>query len=231
MKKYWLLVCCTLVFCTLIMGGGKKMIENIKWLGHASILIEKDGKHIYIDPWKLKSDTPKADVICITHSHYDHCSIQDINKIVTEKTTVIATSDSLEKINKGIKKTITPSTEIDLGWIKVQGIPAYNIGKPFHPKSNNWVGFLIKFSDSSVYIAGDTDFIPEMKNVKATIAIVPVGGTYTMNAEEAAKAVNIINPEVAIPIHYGDIVGSKNDAERFASLVKSAQVKILTPEK
>lgn len=231
MKKYLIFIVSTLIFCSLTIGGDKKMTENIKWLGHASILIEKNGKYIYIDPWKLKSDTPKADVICITHSHYDHCSLQDILKITTEKTTIIATSDSLEKINKGIKKTITPGKEIDLGWVKLQGVAAYNIGKQFHPKSNNWVGFLIKFSDSSVYIAGDTDFIPEMKNIKATIAIVPVGGTYTMNAEEAAKAVNIINPEVVIPIHYGDIVGSKTDAERFTSLVKSAQVKILSPEK
>jgi len=115
--------------------------------------------------------------------------------------------------------------------VKIAGVPAYNINKRFHPKSNNWVGYVIKFADSSIYIAGDTDFIPEMKNIKADIVMLPVGGTYTMTAEEAAKAVEAIKPKIAIPIHFGDIVGSKSDAEKFSSLVKSAQVKILTPEK
>ncbi|MCM8821583.1 MAG: MBL fold metallo-hydrolase [Candidatus Omnitrophica bacterium] len=216
------------LFCELTLGGDKKMEQNIKWLGHASILIEKDGKKIYVDPWKLKSG--KADIILITHSHYDHCSIEDINKIATDKTTIIATPDSIEKIAKGIRKKISPGTEIDLGWVKIAGVPAYNINKQYHPKSNNWVGYVIKFSDASIYVAGDTDFIPEMKNIQADIVIFPVGGTYTMNAQEAAQAVNTIKPKLAIPIHFGDIVGSKSDAEKFASLVKESQVKILTPE-
>ncbi|HOL50510.1 MAG TPA: MBL fold metallo-hydrolase, partial [bacterium] len=171
----------------------------------------------------------KADAILITHSHYDHCSIEDINKIVTDTTVVIGSPDSLAQVKKGNKKTLSPGGEIDLGWVKINGVPAYNINKNFHPKSNNWLGFVIKFKDGSIYIAGDTDFIPEMKNIKVDIAIVPVGGTYTMNAEEAAKAIDTIKPKIAIPIHFGDIVGSKADAEKFASLVKSAQVKILTP--
>ncbi len=207
------------------------MVENIKWLGHASILIEKDGKNTYVDPWKLKSDKPRADLILITHSHYDHCSPQDINKIVTDRTTVVGTTDSLEKIDRGIKKTILPGTEIDLGWVKIKGVPAYNINKQFHPESNNWVGYVIMFRDLSIYVAGDTDFVPEMKNIKANIVILPVGGTYTMNAEEAANAVNTISPEIAVPIHFGDIVGSGADAEKFKALVKSATVKIFTPEK
>lgn len=231
MKKLLLVIVSIAIFCSLIAGGEKNMEENIKWLGHASILIEKDGKNIYVDPWKLKSDKVKADLVLITHSHYDHCSAQDIDKIATEKTIVIVTADSLEKVNKGNKKTISPQVQIDLGWVKISGVPAYNVNKPYHPKSNNWVGYVIKFPDTSIYIAGDTDLIPEMKNIKADIVILPVGGTYTMNAEEAAKAVNLINPKIAIPIHFGDIVGSRADAERFASLVKSARVKILTPEK
>ncbi len=206
------------------------MLENIKWLGHSSILIERDGKNLYIDPWKLKT-SGKADLLLITHSHHDHCSPEDINKISGKDTVVIGPSDALEKVQSGDKRIIVPGGTIDLGWVKITGVPAYNLEKFFHPKANNWLGFIIKFSDTSIYIAGDTDFIPEMKEVKADIVILPVGGKYTMNAEEAAQAVNAIEPKAAIPIHFGDIVGSKADAERFASLVKSAQVKILTPEK
>lgn len=220
-----------MLMCGLTMGGDKKMEQNIRWLGHSSVLIERDGKNIYIDPWKIKSDKVKADLILITHSHYDHCSVEDINKISTEKTIIIATSDSLEKISKGIKKTISPGKEIDSGWVKIVAVPAYNINKQYHPKSNNWVGYIIELSDASIYIAGDTDFIPEMKNIKVDIVILPIGGTYTMNAMEAAQAVNTIKPQLAIPIHFGDIVGSKADAEKFATLVNVAQIKILQPEK
>ncbi|MCM8765162.1 MAG: MBL fold metallo-hydrolase [Candidatus Omnitrophica bacterium] len=219
------------IFCGLTMGGEKKMEQNIKWLGHSSILIEKDGKNIYVDPWKLKSDRVKAELILITHPHYDHFSVEDINKIITEKTVIVAPADCIGKISKGIRKNIEPGTEIDLIWVTIAGVAAYNINKQYHPKSNHWVGYVIKFADTSIYVAGDTDFIPEMKHIKADIVILPVGGTYTMDAQEAATAVNTIKPRIAIPIHFGDIVGSRSDAEKFASLVKAAQVKILTPEK
>jgi len=212
-------------------GGEIKMLENIKWLGHSSILIDRDGKNIYVDPWKLKTAGNKADLLLLTHSHHDHCSPEDIRKVSGNDTVVIGPSDAMAKVESGDKRTLLPGAEIDLGWVKITGVPAYNLEKSFHPKANNWLGFIIKFPDTSLYIAGDTDFIPEMKEVKADIVILPVGGKYTMDVEEAAQAVNAIEPKAAIPIHFGDIVGSKEDAERFASLVKSAQVKILTPGK
>lgn len=201
------------------------MIENIKWLGHSSVLIEKEGRRIYVDPWKLKK-CEKADLILITHPHYDHCSPEDIEKIRDENTIIVAPAEAAEKI-KGNKKIINPNEEIDLNWVKIKGTPSYNIAKNFHPKSENWLGYIIKFPDLSIYIAGDTDFIPEMKGLEVDIAILPVGGTYTMDAEEAAEAVNSMNVKIAIPIHYGDIVGSRSDAEKFASLVKNARVEIL----
>jgi L-ascorbate metabolism protein UlaG (beta-lactamase superfamily) len=207
------------------------MIENIKWLGHASILISIGGKNIYIDPWKLIKDQPKADLICITHSHYDHFSPDDINKILKKETFLIGATGTVNKIKAGEKREIKPNEEVNLGWVKVKGVPAYNINKSFHPRTGNFLGFLIEIEGNKIYIAGDTDFIPEMKEISADIVILPVGGTYTMTAEEAANAVNIIKPKIAIPYHFGDIVGSERDAKLFSSFVLNSKVEILKVEK
>ncbi|MCM8772616.1 MAG: MBL fold metallo-hydrolase [Candidatus Omnitrophica bacterium] len=206
------------------------MIENIKWLGHASILISIGGKNIYVDPWKLVKEQPKADLILITHPHYDHFSPDDINRISTNDTVIVGPSDIM-RLKIGIKKTLIPGEEIDLKWIKIKGIPAYNLNKQFHPKNNKWLGYLIEIEGKKIYIAGDTDFIPEMKEIKADVVILPVGGTYTMTSEEAANAVNTIKPQIAIPYHYGDIVGSEKDAKLFSSFVLNAKVEILKVEK
>lgn len=206
------------------------MVEFIKWLGHASILISIGGKNIYVDPWKLIKDQPKGDLILITHSHYDHFSPDDINKIVKNDSNIIGPHEVL-KIKTGIKKVLKPEDEVDLKWVKIKAVPAYNINKNYHPKANNWCGYIIEIEGQKIYIAGDTDFIPEMKNISADIIIVPIGGTYTMNAEEAANAVNIIKPKIAIPYHYGDIVGSERDAKLFSSFVLNSEVKILKIEK
>jgi len=203
------------------------MIDNIKWLGHSSVRIEKEGRYMYIDPWKLKDFSKKADVVLITHSHNDHCSPEDIALLLKEGTVVIGPSDALQKIRRGDKKTLLPGGNLDMGWVTIKGTPAYNIDKKFHPKSNNWLGYLLTFKDVSIYITGDTDVIPEMKNIKTDIVVLPVGGTYTMDAQQAATAVNTIKPKFAIPIHFGDIVGSSQDARTFASMVKGAEVKIL----
>ncbi|MCM8804942.1 MAG: MBL fold metallo-hydrolase [Candidatus Omnitrophica bacterium] len=206
------------------------MVEYIKWLGHASVLISFGGKNIYIDPWKLIKDQIKADLICITHSHYDHFSPDDINKI-SKKDTVITGPHDIMKLKVGEKIEIKPGQEVNLNWVKVKGVPAYNINKHFHQKDNNWLGYIIEIGGNRIYIAGDTDFIPEMKEISADIVILPVGGTYTMTAEEAANAVNTIKPKIAIPYHYGDIVGSEKDAKLFSSLVLNAKVEILKVEK
>ncbi|MCM8802336.1 MAG: MBL fold metallo-hydrolase [Candidatus Omnitrophica bacterium] len=206
------------------------MVEFIRWLGHASILISIGGKNIYIDPWKLIKEQPKGDLILITHSHYDHFSPDDINKIVKDDSNIIGPREIL-RIKTGIKKDVKPDDEVDLKWVKVKVVPAYNINKNYHPRASNWCGYIIEIEGKKIYVAGDTDFIPEMKNISADIVIVPVGGTYTMNAEEAANAVNTIKPKVAIPYHYGDIVGSEKDAKLFSSFVLNSEVKILKIEK
>jgi L-ascorbate metabolism protein UlaG (beta-lactamase superfamily) len=187
------------------------MKDKIFWLGHASIRIESE-RVIYIDPWKVKGE-PKADLILVSHSHYDHFSLKDIEKLQKDGTIIIGPPDCTAQI-KGEVRTIRPGEAVTVGDIKIEAVPSYNSQKAFHPRTNQWLGFILELAGTRVYYAGDTDFIPEMKDIKADIVIVPVGGTYTMTAEEAAEAVALIQPQLAIPIHCGDIVGAMDDASR-----------------
>ncbi len=193
------------------------MLTKVKWLGHSSVKIEA-GKIIYIDPWKIKNGQ-KADLILISHTHHDHLSPADIKKIQKEETVIIASSDAASQLS-GDVRVLKPGQEVTVHGITVQAIPAYNIGKAYHPKASQWIGFLLTVEGKTIYYGGDTDLIPEMQRIRADIVILPVGGTYTMTAKEAAEAVNLIRPEVAIPIHYGDIVGTLEDAIQFKGLCK-----------
>ena len=191
--------------------------DDIKlfWIGHASFRIETKGKNIYLDPWKITKG--KADIILITHSHFDHLSLDDIKKIQIDKTVIVATRDSSSKL-KGDVRTVKPGDTIEIEGIKIDVIPSYNIGKNFHPKANGWVGYILSTSGKRIYHAGDTDAISEMKALSVDVALLPVGGTYTMTAEEAGKIANEFKPVVVVPMHWGDIVGSKADAEKFKEL-------------
>ena len=193
------------------------MLTKVKWLGHSSVKIEA-GKVIYIDPWKIKMGQ-KADLILISHTHHDHLSPADIKKIQKEETVIIASSDAASQLS-GDVRVLKPGQEVTVHGITIQAIPAYNIGKAYHPKASQWIGFLLTVEGKTIYYGGDTDLIPEMQSIRADIVILPVGGTYTMTAKEAAEAVNLIRPEVAIPIHYGDIVGTLEDAIQFKGLCK-----------
>lgn len=200
------------------------MLENIHWLGHASIKITGT-KTIYIDPWKLKKPSP-ADIILITHDHYDHYSEDDIAKIRKKDTVIVAPKNCAGRLKA---KAVKPQDTVTIDSVTIKAVPAYNIGKQFHPKGNNWVGYLVTIDGRTIYHPGDTDAIPEMEKLKPDIAFFPVGGTYTMDAEDAARVANKMQPGVAIPIHYGDIVGSKKDAQRFKELCKCS-VEILETE-
>jgi len=197
-----------------------KHIE-LKWLGHSGFLIQ-NGKIIYVDPFRISDELPEADLILITHSHYDHCSIEDIKKIAKDGTIIICTADSQSKfghINLKLDlKLIELGSKIELdgGNLKVWAVPAYNINKSFHEKAEDWAGYIIELGEVLIYHAGDTDNIPEMKHIKEVdIALLPIGGTITMNAGEAANAAIIIKPKLAIPMHWGSIVGNRNDADIF----------------
>jgi len=197
------------------------MVENIKWLGHASFKLTGE-KIIYIDPWKIKGGE-KADIVLITHEHYDHCSPEDIARIVKEDTVIVTVADCQSKVLKSNKeiKLVEPGTKVNVKGIQIEAVPAYNTNKQYHLKENQWVGFIVTINGKRIYHAGDTDFIPEMSQLKnIDVALLPIGGTYTMNAQEAAQAANTIKPKVAVPMHVGDIVGSRADIEKFKSLTR-----------
>ncbi len=214
---------------------------EIKWLGHSGFLI-KNHKIIYIDPYNIKENSEKADMILITHSHYDHCSVADIKGIIKEGTKIILTADSQSKITRfDIPidiQIIEPGQELVFGETKISALPAYNLDKPFHRKEEGWVGYIVKMNYALFYHAGDTDLIPEMQKLtgykqpdKKFIALLPVGGRFTTSVEEAAEAAKLIKPSLAIPMHYGSIVGTKEDAEEFVKLCKGNEIDAVILEK
>ncbi len=197
------------------------MLENIEVLCHSSIRINKE-KVIYIDPFKINKNYNDADIIFITHDHYDHYSEEDIDKVIKEDTTIVIPKDLLKKgIHKNAIIVAEPNKEYETQGINFNTIPAYNINKKFHPKENNWLGYIITINNVKYYVAGDTDITDENRKVKCDVAFVPVGGTYTMDFKEAARLINEIKPKIAVPIHYGSIVGTEQDARNFINLLNS----------
>ena len=199
------------------------MIEDIEVLYHSSIRISKN-KIIYIDTFKIDKNYNDADIVFITHDHFDHYSEEDIDKVINENTTIIIPEEMLTKIlRKGINKnaviTVESNKEYMVQGIKFETIPAYNTNKTFHPKENDWVGYIITLDGIRYYIAGDTDITEENRKVKCDVAFVPVGGTYTMDFKEAAQLINEIQPKIAVPIHYGSVIGTKQDATDFIKLL------------
>lgn len=211
------------------------MLEGIEVLCHSSIRFNKE-KIIYFDPFKIEKNYNDADVIFITHDHYDHYSEEDIDKVKTSDTIIVVPEDLIIKLlKKGFKKeniiTVKPNERYEIKNMKFETIPAYNTNKQFHPKENEWVGYLIEIDGITYYITGDTDITEENKKIKCDVAFVPVGGTFTMDYKEAAKLINEIKPKVAVPTHYGSIVGSKEDGANFSELVNSEiKVEILMKE-
>lgn len=185
---------------------------------HSSIKIMK-GIIIYFDPFRINEEKHDADLILITHDHYDHYSPEDIKKIIKKDTIIVAPKTINELNNKENITFVEPNQTYNINGYKIDTIPAYNISKHFHPKENNWIGYIIEIDGLKYYVAGDTDITPENRQIKCDVALIPIGGTYTMDYKEASELINIIKPKIAIPTHYGSIVGDITDGEKFKKLI------------
>jgi L-ascorbate metabolism protein UlaG (beta-lactamase superfamily) len=199
--------------------------KRIHWLGHDGFRIDAS-KTIYFDPFQIVGG-PKADLIFITHEHFDHCSPEDVSKIQGPDTVIVTEKDSALKLT-GDVRVIKPGDSLMIDGVKIVAVPSYNTDKDFHPKKNNWLGFVVEVDGITVYHAGDTDFISEMKDLEVEIAFIPVSGTYVMRSDQAVEAALAIGPKLAIPMHYGSIVGSEQDAKAFKDALEGKiDVKIL----
>ena len=215
---------------------------SIDFLGHSGFLITGGGKRIAIDPYNVSDNVEKVDVVLITHAHYDHCSIKDIQKLAKEGAIIVCTPDVQSKITKieNVNMQIVEAGDkIELGNVKVETVNAYNVDKEYHPKREGWLGYVIKVGDVIIYHAGDSDKIPEMQNLTGYgkhgnefVALLPVSGKFVMDADEAAEVASLISPDLAIPMHYGaGVAGTLEDAQKFVELCRQSGLRAEILEK
>jgi L-ascorbate metabolism protein UlaG (beta-lactamase superfamily) len=205
----------------------QEMAKKIFWLGHDSFRIEAS-KTIYIDPYEISSG-PKADLILITHEHFDHCSPEDVSKIQQSGTIIVTEKDSAKKLS-GDVRVVAPGESVSVDDVTVEAVPSYNTDKDFHPKKNAWLGFIVDVEGVRIYHAGDADVIPEMRDFEVDIALLPVSGTYVMTADQAVEAALQIQPKLAIPMHYGSIVGDEGDALSFKKALEGKIEVLILPK-
>lgn len=200
--------------------GDNEIIKKITVFTQNSIRVDSSIGKIYIDPFRMNEEPGDADYILVTHDHFDHFNPEDIPKVSKGVSILVVPENMKEKAKEvsgvvGKIVTVKPGENTTVDKLSIETIPSYNIGKPFHPKEAGWVGYILDVDGKRIFISGDTDATDEAKKVKCDIALVPIGGKYTMDAKEAAELVNIIRPEVAIPVHFGGVVGSPNNADSF----------------
>ena len=195
-------------------GDRPALLEHLHWLGHDAFRIDRPVT-IYLDPWKLPPGSKPADLILVSHHHNDHCSPEDVESIRHEATIVVASSSAAGKLRAPVR-VLPAGKSIMVAGVTVEGVPAYNLDKKYHPRDEGHIGFIVHLGNERLYFAGDTDLIPEMTGLACDVALLPVSGVYTMTAEEAARAAGVIRPRVAVPMHYGaGVAGSAEDAETF----------------
>lgn len=207
------------------------MLDRFVWFKQASYQWRGDGLMMYIDPWGVTRPDP-ADVIFITHAHYDHFSLEDIERIRKADTRIVAPHDIAQELS-GDVVAVRPGDSIDVSGIRGEAVPAYNISEErldFHPQANGWVGYVLELGGHRYYHAGDTDRLPDLDQIRADVAFLPVGGTYTMDVTEAAGLARAIAPELAVPMHYGFVAGTEGDGQRFAEEAAPIPVQLMKPE-
>lgn len=206
------------------------MLEHFTWFRQSAYQWKDGGPVVYIDPWGVTTEDP-ADLIFITHAHFDHFQPEEIERLRTDRTRIVAPADIAKELS-GDVTAVSPGDSLDVSGVKVQAVPAYNVAEErleMHPKANAWVGYILTLGSAAYYHAGDTDHAPELSGVRADVAFLPIGGTYTMDATEAAGLAKAISPKLAVPMHYGFVVGSPSDAELFAKEADPVPVQTLTP--
>jgi L-ascorbate metabolism protein UlaG (beta-lactamase superfamily) len=207
------------------------VLEAITWFRQSAMRWAGGGRTIYIDPWGVSEDDPPADLILITHAHSDHFQPDDIAKVSAAATKLVAPRDVADEL-KGDVTAVAPGETHEVAGVRFTTVPAYNTAEERlekHPRANGWVGYVLELGGSTYYHAGDTDHAPELDEVRADVAFLPIGGTFTMEAVEAAGLARVIAPQVAVPMHYGFVVGSPSDADRFRDEASPVRVEFLTP--
>jgi len=198
-------------------------LDFLKWIEHAGFLLEIKGKNVYIDPFKVNAKLPKADLIFITHSHFDHFDVKSIAILSTENTYFIAPKEVASKLSGRKVLEVVPGRSYEAEGVCFSTVPAYNANGEFHPKEAGSVGYIIDANGVRVYHAGDTDFIEEMKHIDVDVALIPMGGTYTMDVEDAIRAAGAIKAKVVIPMHYRALLGKEGSAKAEEEFMKSVK--------
>lgn len=207
------------------------MLERLTWFRQSAVRYAGDGMNVYIDPWGTAADDPPADVILLTHAHFDHYQPHEIERLRKDDTRIVAPKDIASGLS-GDVTAVAPGDSLEVLGVKIQAVPAYNIVEErldMHPETNGWVGYVLELDRRTYYHAGDTDALPELERLRTDVAMVPIGGTYTMDWREAAGLVKAMSPQVAVPIHFGFVVCSPTHADYFRDEVSPVPVEVLRP--